>query len=84
MAMNVESLIISLIIGAVAGWLAGQIMKGAGFGLIGNIIVGMVGAAVAGLVLPGFWPITGVLGAIVHSAIGAIIVLFVISLIKRA
>ena len=84
MAFNVEALIISLIIGAVAGWLAGQIMRGAGFGLIGNIIVGMVGAVVAGLLLPGFWPITGVVGAIVHSAIGAIIVLLVISLVKRA
>ena len=79
MAFNVESLVISLIIGAVAGWLAGQIMRGAGFGLIGNIIVGMVGAVVAGLLLPGFWPITGIVGAIMHSAIGAIIVLFVIT-----
>jgi hypothetical protein len=47
-------------------------------------IVGMVGAVVAGLLLPGFWPINGVVGAIVHSAIGAIIVLLVISLVKRA
>jgi uncharacterized membrane protein YeaQ/YmgE (transglycosylase-associated protein family) len=82
--MTLESLIVSLIIGAVAGWLAGQVVRGAGFGLIGNIVVGMVGALVAGWLLPGFSPITGVLGAIVHSAIGAIIVLFVISLIKRA
>jgi uncharacterized membrane protein YeaQ/YmgE (transglycosylase-associated protein family) len=59
-------------------------MKGEGFGLIGNIVVGMVGALVAGLLLPGFWPITGVLGAIIHSAIGAIIVLFAVSLFKRA
>ena len=55
----------------VAGWLAGQVMRGAGFGLIGNIVVGMVGALVAGWLLPGFWPITGILGAIIHSAIGA-------------
>ena len=78
------TLVLSLVIGAVAGWLAGLIMKGEGFGLIGNIVVGMVGALVAGLLLPGFWPITGILGAIIHSAIGAIIVLFVVSLFKRA
>ena len=84
MAFDVQSLIVSLIIGAVAGWLAGQVMRGAGFGLIGNIVVGMVGALVAGWLLPGFWPITGILGAIIHSAIGAIIVLLVVSLIKRA
>ena len=83
MAFDVQSLIVSLIIGAVAGWIAGQVMRGAGFGLIGNIVVGMVGAVVAGLLLPGFWPITGILGAIIHSAIGAIIVLFVVSLIRR-
>ena len=84
MSMDAQSLIIFLIIGAVAGWLAGQIMSGGGFGLIGNIIVGVVGAFVAGWLLPGFWPIGGILGSIVHAAIGAVIVLFVIGLIKRA
>ena len=84
MALDIQALIIFLIIGAVAGWLAGQIMTGGGFGLIGNIVVGIVGAFVAGLLLPNFWPIGGFAGAIVHSAIGAIIVLFVIGLIKRA
>lgn len=84
MAMDAQALIIFLIIGAVAGWLAGQIMTGGGFGLIGNIIVGIVGAFVAGWVLPGFFPIGGILGSIIHAAIGAIIVLFVIGLIKRA
>jgi uncharacterized membrane protein YeaQ/YmgE (transglycosylase-associated protein family) len=83
MAFDAQSLIVSLIIGAVAGWIAGQLMRGVGFGLIGNIIVGMVGAVVAGLLLPGFWPITGIAGAIIHSAIGAIIVLFVISVFRR-
>jgi uncharacterized membrane protein YeaQ/YmgE (transglycosylase-associated protein family) len=84
MPMDIQSIIVSLIIGAVAGWLAGQVVRGAGFGLIGNIIVGMVGALVAGWLLPNFMPITGIMGAIVHSAIGAVIVLFVVSLIKRA
>ncbi|MEO6076969.1 MAG: GlsB/YeaQ/YmgE family stress response membrane protein, partial [Dokdonella sp.] len=50
--MSVESLIIWLLIGAIAGWLAGLIVKGHGFGLVGNIIVGIVGAFLAGLLLP--------------------------------
>jgi uncharacterized membrane protein YeaQ/YmgE (transglycosylase-associated protein family) len=83
MAMDAQALIIFLIIGAVAGWLAGQIMSGGGFGLIGNIIVGIIGAFVAGWLLPGFFPIGGIIGSIVHAAIGAIIVLFVVGLIKR-
>lgn len=82
--MDPQALIIFLVIGAIAGWLAGQIMTGGGFGLIGNIIVGIVGAFVAGWLLPGFWPLGGIVGAIIHSAIGAIIVLFVVGLIKRA
>ena len=75
MTMDIQALIVSLLIGAVAGWLAGQVMRGAGFGLIVNIIVGMVGALVAGWLFPSFLPITGIAGAIVQSAIGAIIVL---------
>jgi uncharacterized membrane protein YeaQ/YmgE (transglycosylase-associated protein family) len=82
--MDAQALINFLIIGAVAGWLAGQIMAGGGFGLIGNIIVGIIGAVVAGWLLPGFFPLGGIVGSIIHAAIGAIIVLFVIGLIKRA
>jgi uncharacterized membrane protein YeaQ/YmgE (transglycosylase-associated protein family) len=83
MTMDIQALIISLLIGAVAGWLAGQVMRGAGFGLIVNIIVGMVGALVAGWLFPGFLPISGIAGAIVQSAIGAIIVLAAVGLVKR-
>ncbi|HSV22096.1 MAG TPA: GlsB/YeaQ/YmgE family stress response membrane protein, partial [Xanthobacteraceae bacterium] len=50
--MTIEALIIWLVIGAVAGWLAGLLVKGYGFGLIGNIVVGIVGAIVAGWLLP--------------------------------
>ncbi len=84
MAIDPQALIVWLIIGAVAGWLAGQVMSGGGFGLIGNIIVGIVGAIVAGWLLPNFWAFPGLIGAIIHAAIGAIIVLFVIGLVKRA
>src|SRR5215510_8865087 len=50
--MTLEGLIILLVVGAIAGWLAGVIMKGYGFGLIGNIVVGIVGAVIAGWLLP--------------------------------
>jgi uncharacterized membrane protein YeaQ/YmgE (transglycosylase-associated protein family) len=82
--MDAQALIIWLLIGAIAGWLAGQIMTGGGFGLVGNIVVGIVGAFVAGWLFPRFWPMGGIPGAIIHAALGAIIVLFVVSLIKRA
>ncbi|WP_426408784.1 GlsB/YeaQ/YmgE family stress response membrane protein [Bradyrhizobium ganzhouense] len=75
----------ALIIGAIAGWLAGKIVHGAGFGLIGNIVVGIIGALVAGWVLPqlGITLATGTLGAIIDATVGAVIVLVILSLIKR-
>jgi uncharacterized membrane protein YeaQ/YmgE (transglycosylase-associated protein family) len=81
---GLESLIILLIIGAIAGWLAGLIVKGYGFGLIGNIVVGIVGAFIGNWLLPqlGFaweYPI----GAIISATIGAVLLLFVIGLIRR-
>jgi uncharacterized membrane protein YeaQ/YmgE (transglycosylase-associated protein family) len=81
-----QALVIWLVIGAVAGWLAGQVMTGFGFGLIGNVILGIVGAFVAGWLLPriGLYIGGGIVGDIVNAAIGAIIVLFVIGLLKRA
>ena len=84
--MGVESLLVFIIIGAIAGWLAGLIVSGFGFGLIGNIIVGIVGALVGGWLLPrlGIYIGGGIIAAIINAAIGAIIVLFVIGLIKRA
>jgi uncharacterized membrane protein YeaQ/YmgE (transglycosylase-associated protein family) len=83
MTMDIQALIISLLIGAVAGWLAGQVMRGAGFGLVVNIIVGMIGALVAGWLFPSFLPIAGIAGSIVQSTIGAIIVLAAVGLVKR-
>ena len=83
--MTVEGLIIFLLVGAVAGWLAGQIVKGHGFGLVGNIVVGIVGAFLAGWLLPGLGlGLSGIVGSIVYAAIGAIILLLLIGLIKRA
>ena len=83
--MTAESLVIFLLIGAVAGWLAGVIVKGGGFGLVGDIVVGILGAFVAGLLLPRLGiGLSGIVGSIVYAAIGAIILLLVIRLIKRA
>ena len=75
-----------LAIGAVAGWLAGIIMKGGGFGLIGDIIVGIIGAVVGGYLfgLVGISAGVGLIGSIVTATVGAIVLLFVIRLIKRA
>jgi uncharacterized membrane protein YeaQ/YmgE (transglycosylase-associated protein family) len=87
MPIDIGALIVWLAIGAIAGWLAGQIMTGGGFGLVGNIVVGIIGAIVAGWLFPylGFvffanpW-----VGAIINALIGSIIVLFVLGLLKRA
>ena len=86
MRMDAQGLIIFLIIGAIAGWLAGQLMRGGGFGLIGNIIVGIVGAFVAGWLLPRLGIYIGgtYVAEVINAAIGAIIVLFVVGLLKRA
>lgn len=84
--MTIESLFVILLIGAIAGWLAGLIVKGYGYGLLGNIVIGIVGAFVAGFILPrvGLSIGVGIVGAIIHATIGAVILLFVIRLIKRA
>jgi uncharacterized membrane protein YeaQ/YmgE (transglycosylase-associated protein family) len=79
-------IIASLIIGAIAGWFAGLIVRGAGFGLLGNIVVGIIGALVAGWLLPqlGIVLASGLLGSILDATVGAVIVLVILSLIKRA
>jgi uncharacterized membrane protein YeaQ/YmgE (transglycosylase-associated protein family) len=83
--MDITSLIIFLAIGALAGWLAGNIMKGGGFGVIGNILVGIVGAVLGGFVFS-LLGITagGLVGSIITATVGAIILLFIISIVKKA
>lgn len=82
--MDIINLLVFLAVGALAGWLAGTIMKGKGFGVIGNIVVGIVGAVLGGIVF-GWLGITtgGLLGAIIMATIGAVILLYIISLVKR-
>ena len=83
--MNLTSLIIFLAIGAVAGWLAGYLMKGGGFGLLGNIIVGIIGAVVGGFVF-GLLGIAagGIVGSIITATVGAVILIFSVRIIKKA
>lgn len=74
-----------LIIGALAGWIAGNIMKGKGFGLLGNMLVGIVGAFVGGFLfgllgLASF----GFIGSLVNATVGAIVLIYVVSLIKKS
>ena len=84
--MSLEALIVLIVVGAIAGWLAGIIVKGIGFGLVGNIIVGIVGAFIGSWLL-GYLGVHiggGFVGSIINATIGAVILLFVISLVKRA
>lgn len=84
--MTLESLIIFLLIGAVAGWLAGLIVKGFGFGLVGNIIIGIIGAFIAGYLFPALNVSlgAGIVASILHATIGAVLLLLVVRVIKRA
>jgi uncharacterized membrane protein YeaQ/YmgE (transglycosylase-associated protein family) len=84
--MPLETLVIWLIVGAIAGWLAGTIVRGGGFGLIGDIVVGIVGAFIAGWLFPrlGFALAAGTVGVILEAAAGAILLLLVLRLIRRA
>ncbi|MGS0675215.1 GlsB/YeaQ/YmgE family stress response membrane protein [Shewanella sp. 0m-4] len=82
--MDITALLIFLAIGAIAGWLAGNIIKGGGFGLLGNIVIGIIGAIVGGYVF-GLFGIEsgGFIGAIITATVGAVLLLFVVSLIKK-
>jgi uncharacterized membrane protein YeaQ/YmgE (transglycosylase-associated protein family) len=75
-----------LIIGIIAGWLAGKIMRGAGFGLLGDLVIGVIGALLGGFIFGqlGIGAGGGLVGSLITATIGAIILLFLIRLIKRA
>lgn len=82
---ELQIIIIWLVIGAIAGWLAGQIVAGGGFGLIGDIVVGIIGAVVGGWLLPrvGIYIGGGIIADIINAVIGAVVVLLVIRLVVR-
>lgn len=75
-----------ILIGLIAGWLAGQVMKGGGYGVLGDIIVGILGALLGGWLFGklGIWPGGGLLGSLIVAFIGACILIFLLRLIKRA
>ena len=83
--MDVQALIIWLIVGAIAGWLAGMVVKGSGYGLIGDIVVGILGGLIAGWLLPqlGIAIGGGFIAAIIDAFIGAVILLIALRLIRR-
>src|SRR3982074_937050 len=82
---TMEGLIVALVVGAIAGWLAGQIMRGSGYGLIGDLIIGIIGAFIGNWlwdvlhlpVIGNFW-----ISAIVISTVGALVLLFILRLIR--
>ncbi|MCF7352600.1 GlsB/YeaQ/YmgE family stress response membrane protein [Vibrio sp. CK2-1] len=77
------NIIMFLIIGAVAGWLAGQIMKGSGFGAIGNIVIGIVGSVIGGFTFSLLGLSSGgLIGSLVTATVGAVILLYISRLIK--
>ena len=79
-----ESVLAWIIIGAIAEWLAGLLVKGYGFGLIGNIIIGILGAGIAGLLAPRLGLYTQSTGGnIIAALLGALILLFVVGLVRR-
>jgi uncharacterized membrane protein YeaQ/YmgE (transglycosylase-associated protein family) len=84
--LDFQSLIIFLAVGAVAGWLAGLLMRGGGFALLGNTVVGIVGAVVGGWLFRvlGISAAGGLVGALITAVVGAALLLFVAGLIQRA
>jgi uncharacterized membrane protein YeaQ/YmgE (transglycosylase-associated protein family) len=75
-----------VLVGLIAGWLAGQLMRGGGFGVLGDIVVGIVGALIGGFLFSslGIYPGAGLLGAIIVATIGAVVLILLLRLIRRA
>jgi uncharacterized membrane protein YeaQ/YmgE (transglycosylase-associated protein family) len=84
MVLSNESILVILFVGLVAGWLAGKVVRGTGFGIIGDIIVGIAGALIASLLFPkiGIHLGTGLVSEIIYSAIGAVILLLIVRLVR--
>jgi uncharacterized membrane protein YeaQ/YmgE (transglycosylase-associated protein family) len=77
--------ILFLIIGAIAGWLAGKIMKGRGFGILGNMVVGIVGAFIGGFLFRAVGLAAyGLIGSLITATVGAVVLLFLIGLVKKS
>jgi uncharacterized membrane protein YeaQ/YmgE (transglycosylase-associated protein family) len=83
--MGITSILVLIVVGAIAGWLAGKIVKGFGFGLVGNIVVGVVGAFIATLILPriGLTIGGGLVGNVINATLGSVILLFLLRLVRK-
>ena len=86
--MTIEAILIWIIVGAVAGWLAGTLVRGYGLGLVGNIVVGILGAFIASWLLPRIGLVFSLgnplVTAIVYATIGAVVLLLLVGLVRRA
>ncbi|RJP72604.1 MAG: GlsB/YeaQ/YmgE family stress response membrane protein [Ignavibacteriales bacterium] len=83
--MGLTSFIWFLLIGLVAGWLAGKIMRGSGFGVFGNIAIGVIGSFIGGWLFSLLGVTTGgTFGAIITAMVGAMVLLYVVKLIKNS
>ena len=84
MYLSNENLLVILFVGLVAGWLAGKVVRGSGFGIIGDIVIGIVGALIASWLFPrlGIHLGSGLVSEIIYSAIGAVILLLIIRLLR--
>lgn len=82
--MDIQALLMILAIGAVAGWLAGVIMSGGGYGLLGDIVIGIIGAFIGGFLFRvlGF-AVAGLIEQIISATVGAIALIFVLRLLKK-
>jgi uncharacterized membrane protein YeaQ/YmgE (transglycosylase-associated protein family) len=84
MQISNEGILVILFVGLIAGWLAGKVVRGTGYGLIGDLIVGIAGALVASLLFPrlGIHIGTGIVSEIVFSAVGAVLLLLIVRLVR--
>jgi uncharacterized membrane protein YeaQ/YmgE (transglycosylase-associated protein family) len=84
MHMSSESLLVIVLVGLIAGWLAGQIIRGTGFGLIGDLIIGILGAFIGDWLLPqiGIHLGVGIVSAIINATIGAVLLLLIVRLLR--
>ncbi len=84
MSISAEGLVIILVVGAIAGWLAGQLVQGTGFGLIGDIVIGIIGAFIGAWLLPrlGIHIGAGLVSEIVSATIGAVVLLLILRIVR--
>jgi uncharacterized membrane protein YeaQ/YmgE (transglycosylase-associated protein family) len=85
MHISGESLLVILLVGAIAGWLAGQIVQGTGFGLLGDIVIGIIGAFIASWLFPqlGLHLGAGIVAEIIAATVGAVLLLVIVRLARR-